>query len=399
MGYSAPYKDIKVIDLTHALAGPYAASLLARYGANVIKVEPGRGDLSRTIGKTYPSGHTLLSVLANLGKRSISVELKTDGGREVLRRLLKDADIFIESFRPSVIKRLGFDYEAVRQINPRIIYLSVSGFGQKGPFAERPGTDGVLQAFSGFISDNKGTNGVPHRSQVFLMDMAAGLYNLQALQAALWARQSETVGCYLNNSLLETAAALQNLNIASRILEMSERAEPLAFPYAIFQTRDGNVSTGVLFDREFKPFMEMLNLPELGGDQRLSTTKGRFEHRQLIEGPIRDAVAKLTTDEFCAGLIKLRMLHERINTYLDFAHHEQTRQMNALCWHDYPGIGNIPLANVPGTARLEENSHLRKAPMVGEHTGEVLSEHGYSPEEISALTAQGAIDMRESAAA
>lgn len=399
MGYSAPYKDIKVIDLTHALAGPYAASLLARYGANVIKVEPGRGDLSRTIGKTYPSGHTLLSVLANLGKRSISVELKTDGGREVLRRLLKDADIFIESFRPSVIKRLGFDYEAVRQINPRIIYLSVSGFGQKGPFAERPGTDGVLQAFSGFISDNKGTNGVPHRSQVFLMDMAAGLYNLQALQAALWARQSETVGCYLNNSLLETAAALQNLNIASRILEMSERAEPLAFPYAIFQTRDGNVSTGVLFDREFKPFMEMLNLPELGGDQRLSTTKGRFEHRQLIEGPIRDAVAKLTTEEFCAGLIKLRMLHERINTYLDFAHHEQTRQMNALCWHDYPGIGNIPLANVPGTARLEENSHLRKAPMVGEHTGEVLSEHGYSPEEISALTAQGVIDMRESAAA
>ena len=391
MSYDAPYKGIKVIDMSQAIAGPYAAGILARHGADVIKVEPGRGDWARGIGKSY-GGHTLISALINLGKRSICVELKTDGGREVLRKLLADADIFIESFRPGVTKRLGFGYEDVRAINPRIIYLSVSGFGQSGPFSERPGTDGVLRAFSGFVADNKGPDGVPHRSNVLLMDMSAALYNVQALQAALWARQSEKEGRYLDNSLLETAAALQNLNIASKALEMAERAPPLVFPYAIYPTKDGHVSAGVVFEREFKPFMEMLGLSELANDSRLTSTQARFEHRHLIDEPIRAAIAKLTTDAFCDELIKLRMLHERINNYSEFLHHEQTRQMNAFLWHDFPEIGRIPLANIPGAARLGANAALLSAPLVGEHTAEILTQHGYSPQEIIEMQAAGAIN-------
>lgn len=391
MSYDAPYKGIKVIDMSQAIAGPYAAGILARHGADVIKVEPGRGDWARGIGKSY-GGHTLISALINLGKRSICVELKTDGGREVLRKLLADADIFIESFRPGVTKRLGFGYEDVRAINPRIIYLSVSGFGQSGPFSERPGTDGVLQAFSGFVADNKGPDGVPHRSNVLLMDMSAALYNVQALQAALWARQSEKEGRYLDNSLLETAAALQNLNIASKALETVGRAPPLVFPYAIYPTSDGHVSVGVVFEREYKPFMEMLGLHGLANDARLTSTQARFEHRHLIDEPIRAAIAKLTTDAFCDELIKLRMLHERINNYSEFLHHEQTRQMNAFLWHDFPEIGRIPLANIPGAARLGANAALLSAPLVGEHTAEILTQHGYSPQEIIEMQAAGAIN-------
>ncbi len=397
MSYDAPYKGIKVVDMSQAIAGPYAAGILARHGADVIKVEPGRGDWARGIGKAY-GGHTLISVLVNLGKRSISVELKTDGGREVLRRLLKDADIFIESFRPGVTRRLGFGYDDVRAINPRIIYLSVSGFGQSGPFAERPGTDGVLQAFSGFVADNRGADGKPHRSNVLLMDMSAALYNVQALQAALWARQDEKQGRYLDNSLLETAAAFQNVNIAAKALETSRNAQPLVFPYGVFPTSDGLVSVGTVFEREYKPFMEMLNLPELANDPRLQSTQDRFEHRELIEEPIRAAIAKLTTDAFCNELIKLRMLHERINSYSEFMHHEQTKQMNALLWHDYPGFGPIPIANIPGARRLGGDAQLLHAPLLGEHTAEILSQHGYGAAEISALEKAGAINAHLAAA-
>ncbi len=397
MSYDAPYKGVKIVDLSQAIAGPYAAGIMARHGADVIKVEPGRGDWARGIGKKY-GGHTLISALVNLGKRSICVELKTDGGREVLRRLLADADIFIESFRPGVTKRLGFGYEEVRAINPRIIYLSVSGFGQSGPFAERPGTDGVLQAFSGFVADNKGPDGVPHRSNVLLIDMSAALYNVQALQAALWARQGEKTGCYLDNSLLETAAALQNLNIAIKTMEAGGRAQPLVYPSGIYPTRNGHVSTSVVFEREYKPFMEMLKLPELASDTRLQSIQGRFEHRHLLDEPIRTAIAKFTTDEFCDALIKLRMLHERINNYTEFLHHEQTKQMNAFLWHDYPGIGRIPLANIPGARHLGDNPAMLSAPLLGEHTTEILIQHGYSPQDISALETAGAISTMIAAA-
>ncbi len=391
MSYDAPYKGIKVVDMSQALAGPYAAGILARHGADVIKVEPGRGDWARNVGKIY-GGHTVISTLVNLGKRSICVELKTDGGREVLRRLLKDADIFIESFRPGVTRRLGFGYEAVRAINPRIIYLSVSGFGQTGPMAERPGTDAVLQAFSGLVADNKGEDGIPHRSNVLLMDLSTALYNVQALQAALWARQGETEGRYLDNSLLETAAVLQNINIARKALEAGGPTQPLVYPSGIFATRDGYVSAGVVFDREFAPFMEMLDLHGLANDPRLATAKGRFEHRQMIDAPISEAIAKFTTDDFCAELVKLRMLHERVNKYRDFMHHEQTRHVNAFLWHDYPGIGRIPLGNIPGAKKLGDDPAMLRAPMLGEHTHEILAHHGYSAQEIGALEKAGAIN-------
>ena len=397
MSYDAPYKGIRIVDMSQALAGPYAAGILARHGADVIKVEPGRGDWARGIGKAY-GGHTVISALVNLGKRSICVELKTDGGREVLRRLLKDADIFIESFRPGVTKRLGFGYDEVRAINPRIIYLSVSGFGQTGPFAERPGTDGVMQAFSGFVADNKGPDGVPHRSSLVLMDIATALYNVQALQAALWARQGEKEGRYLDNSLLETAAVLQNINIAAKALDGGGRSQPLVYPFGVYPTQDGYVSVGTVFEREYKPFMEMLGLPELADDARLTSTKDRFEHRHLIDEPIRTAIAKYTTAAFCEELVKLRMLHERVNNYRDFMHHAQTSHVNAFFWHDYPGIGRMPLANIPGAQRLGGNAALLKSPLLGEHTAEILAQHGYSAQEISALEAQGAINSHLAAA-
>ncbi|MBV1878279.1 MAG: CoA transferase [Pseudomonadales bacterium] len=393
MGYAKPYAGIRVLDMSQAIAGPYCGSLLARFGADVIKIEPERGDWGRSVGKSYAGGHTVGTVVANLGKRSLCLDLKKPEGAAVLAQLLETADIFIESFRPGVTERLGFGYAAVRAMNKKVIYLSVSGFGQQGIYSERPGTDGVMQAFSGFMMSNKGLDGLPHKASLILMDLSAALYNLAAVQAALWARQTEQVGRYIDNSLLETAAALQNMNLASYVTQ-GEQRQVLAYPAGTYQTNDGYVVATVLFDREYKPFMQMLGLDELAAMAGMETTLQRFEHRKLIDQPIAAAVAKMSCDEFCSQLRELRMLHEQINSYADFMAHEHTQQTGALFWYEYPGIGKIPLANVPGTERLGTDLAMLHSPELGEHTQMILAEAGYTANDIAALEDIGAINCR-----
>ena len=393
MSYTKPYKGLTVVDMSQAIAGPYAGSMLARLGADVIKIEPYGGDLSRGIGKKYEGDQTIVSLLVNLGKKSICIDLKSKDGPGVLRRILESADVFIENFRPGISKRLGFSYEEVSKINPRIIYLSISGFGQRGDFAERPGTDGIMQAFSGFMASNKGFDGLPHRSTLLIVDFAAALYNVQAIQAALWARHNEETGCHLENSLLETAASFQNINIATQALQ-PKKGQPLAYPTATFESKDGFVVATVLFDREFQPFIKALGLDELADDPRLQTASLRYENRELIDQPMADAAAKLSSEELCKRFTEIRLLHERINTYEEFMHHKQTEQMGAFLWYEYPGVGKIPLAQVPGTERLGQDPNLLQAPKLGEHTTMVLSDLGYSQGDIDQLEKDGAINTK-----
>jgi crotonobetainyl-CoA:carnitine CoA-transferase CaiB-like acyl-CoA transferase len=166
MSYDKPFAGLKVIDVSQGVAGPYCAMLLAQYGANVIKVEPpGVGDWARNLGVVY-GDQCAYSLPANFGKRGIALDLKQDGGRAILWRLIKGADVFLQGFRPGVIDRLGFGYDAVAGREPRIIYLSVSGFGQMGPLAERPAMDPILQAYTGLTVENKGEDGIPHRTPI-----------------------------------------------------------------------------------------------------------------------------------------------------------------------------------------------------------------------------------------
>jgi crotonobetainyl-CoA:carnitine CoA-transferase CaiB-like acyl-CoA transferase len=190
MSYDRPYEGLRVLDVSQGFAGPYAAGLMSLYGASVTKVEPPGGDWIRGIGTAF-DGQTALGAVANRGKRSIAIDLKTDGGRDLVHRMAKDADVFVESFRPGVAKRLGIAYDDIRALNPRILYLSVSGYGQDGPGAGRPATDMVIQANSGFMSVNKSMDGVPVKSGVLIADTATGIYAFQALAAALFARERE----------------------------------------------------------------------------------------------------------------------------------------------------------------------------------------------------------------
>ncbi|MBV1905918.1 MAG: CoA transferase [Pseudomonadales bacterium] len=393
MNYEKPYQGIRVVDMSHVVAGPYCASLLARLGADVIKIESAEGDLSRRVGKVYEIGNTLLGLLVNLGKRSICLDLKTEAGANVVRKLLENADVFMESFRPGVTERLGFSYEEVKKINPKIIYLSMSGFSQRGPYAERPGTDSIMQAFSGFMNNNKGYDGLPHRANLILMDMGAALYNLQAIQAALWARQGQEVGRYIDNSLLETASALQNANIAIHLTE-GDAAPPAAYPLASYQASDGYVMLAVLHEREFKPFMAVLGLAAIAEDPRLQSAASRLENRELIDQPIENAILQLDVETLCEKFREIRMLHERVNDYDDFMTHEQTQESGAFYWHEFASIGKLPIANIAGMQKLEDNPEILHAPELGEHTTMVLHEIGYSADEMASMERSGAINTQ-----
>src|SRR3990167_11298099 len=207
MSYDAPFAGLKVVDLSQGIAGPYCAMLLAQHGAEVIKVEGiGEGDWARTLGVHYGS-HSAFSIIGNMGKRSLSVDLKSEAGKDVVWRLLKDADVFLEGFRPGVIKRLGFDYEAVSARVPRLLYVSISGFGQTGPLAERPAMDPVLQAYPGMMAENRCEDGIPHRVPVIVVDMSTALYAFQAVSAALYARRDENGGRYIDVSLVQGGTA------------------------------------------------------------------------------------------------------------------------------------------------------------------------------------------------
>ncbi len=208
MSYAAPFEGLRVIDLSQGIAGPYCAMLLAQHGADVIKVEPPVGDWARTLGTRY-SDQSAYSIAANLGKRSIVVDLKEERGLRIVRRLIEGADVFVESFRPGGAARLGLGYEAVSAGNPRVLYISVSGFGQTGPEHERPAVDTTLQAFTGLMSVNQGADGTPHRVGAVVIDMSTALFTFQAVAAALYARRSEPRGRYLEASLMQAGAALQ----------------------------------------------------------------------------------------------------------------------------------------------------------------------------------------------
>src|SRR5207244_1870356 len=182
--HEAPYKGLRVLDFGQGIASPYCAMLLGVYGAEIIKVEPPEGDWSRFLGTTYGS-HTALSAVYNRGKRSLCLDVKHKDGIAIAKRLARDSDVLIEGFRPGVAARLGLGYEELSRDNPGLIYLSISGFGQSGPYSKRPGSDSVAQAFSGLVSINAGTDGVPHRVGTTISDVVTGVYAFQAIATAL----------------------------------------------------------------------------------------------------------------------------------------------------------------------------------------------------------------------
>ena len=391
MSYETPYQGLKVIDLSQGVAGPYCAMMLAQYGANVIKVEPaGTGDWARGLGTIY-GDHTVYSIPANIGKRSIALDLKRDEGRAVLWRLIQGAAIFVQGFRPGVIDRLGFGYEAVAEREPRILYLSVSGFGQKGPLAERPAMDPVLQAYTGMMSENRGPDGIPHRIPFISIDMTTAIFSFTAVAAALHARQHETRGRHIDSSLMQAAAGLQVVRLMGSHLEGGV-VRPGIPPGGVYETKDGFISITVVRPWEWEGYCKAVDQPAFGADPRFATLNGREPHAAALDAVLRPLIASDTTAAWSAKLTAHRIMHESLNSYQEFLKQPHVAESVAVAWTHHPHVPEpLPLPNLIGLPPFEDGTPRTVSPSKGEHGVAILAEHGYAPGEIAALRESGVL--------
>jgi crotonobetainyl-CoA:carnitine CoA-transferase CaiB-like acyl-CoA transferase len=389
MGYDNAFAGLKVIDLSGGVAGPSCAMMLAQHGADVIKVETPHhgGDWSRILGRTYED-HSAFSLYGTLGKRSVAVDLKTPEGKAILWRLIKGADVFIEGFRPGTIQRYGFGYDAVSAREPGIIYYAVSGFGQTGPLAARPAMDPVLQAFIGIVTENKGEHdGHPHRVAISLIDMFSGLLGFQAIATSLYVRreQTEKKGRYIELSLMQGGALLSVIRLMAHHLERGT-TQRTSMPNGVFNTADGQINITMVRPRDWQPFCEAIDQMGLLHDPRFATHAARAENLDELYTVLRPILAAKTTAWLSERLTANGIMNGRVNSYEEFLKEEQVAATGIMSWLEQPGVPEpVPMPNIPGLPPFISGTRRAHAPALGEHTREVLAEHGYSAAEIDDL--------------
>jgi crotonobetainyl-CoA:carnitine CoA-transferase CaiB-like acyl-CoA transferase len=386
--HEAPYRGLKVLDFGQGIASPYCAMLLAAYGADVIKVEPPEGDWSRFLGTTYGS-HTTLSAVYNRGKRSLCLDLKHKDGIAIAKRLVRDSDVFIEGFRPGVAARLGLGYDELARDNPGLIYLSVSGFGQSGPYSKRPGSDSVAQAFSGLVSVNAGNDGIPHRVGTTISDVVTGVYAFQAIATTLFARAATGTGRWIDVSLVQSTAALLGHKAAEYVLE-GGAPRALNVPAGTYQTSDGWMMVTLVNEAQYKRLCAAIDRDDLVSDPRFGDFARRADAADALIPQLRDVFGKFPTEVWLHRLHAADVIAERIlnpGEWLRNAHVEANR--SAVC-QDTPGVGPVYAARTPGIASLSED-RLRPAPGIGQDSHEVLTEAGLDRDEIDRLVSAGAV--------
>ena len=388
MSYEAPFAGMKVVDLSQGIAAPYAGMLLAQYGASVIKVEVLDGGDWVRVSAPKPGGNTALSVMGNLGKRSIGLDLKSPEGCAVLWRLLEGADVFMESFRASVIGRLGFGYDAVSARFPRILYLSMSGFGQTGPYAERPAMDPVLQAFSGFMAENRDPNGRPLNVASIPVDMITALYAFQALSAALYARRDETHGRYIEASLMQGAAWLNTYALLQRVIFDGDPPGARAHR-GVYPTADGWILVIVAGRRGWGDFCDALEQPALSGDTRFNTVTARVANSLHLVPILSEILAARPNAHWRSRFTEYGVMHSVANESLDVLRDPHVEATGLFSYLAQPGLAaKMPIPSIPGAPALESGTPRGTAPLAGVDTQAVLAAHGYSAAEIADLTAR-----------
>jgi crotonobetainyl-CoA:carnitine CoA-transferase CaiB-like acyl-CoA transferase len=392
MDYSAAFAGLKVIDLSGGVAGPSCAMMLAQHGADVIKVETPHngGDWSRILGRTYDD-HSAFSLYGTLGKRSLALDLKTPEGQEVLWRLVDGADVFIEGFRPGTIKKYGFGFDDVIAKVPGIIYYSISGFGQTGPLAARPAMDPVLQAFTGIVTENKGEHdNHPHRIAISLIDMFSGLLGFQAIATSLYAQlqQGEKKGRYIELSLMHGGAMLSVIRMIANYLERGT-AQRTSMPNGVFNTVDGQINITMVRPSDWRPFCAAIEAMDLVDDPRYATHAARAVNLDELMAAVRPRLAARTTAWLSERLTANNIMNGRVNSYQEFLQEEQVAATGIMAWLQQPGVPElVPMPNIPGLPPLVSGTSRAHAPALGEHSIDVLAEHGYSQAQIDDFLAR-----------
>ena len=392
---NGPLAGIKIVDLSSVISGPVATVLLADQGADVIKVEPPQGDIIRRMGM----GTTVLSpafVTANRGKRSVCIDLKQDQGVDLVRKLVADADVFIQNFRPGVIERMGLGYDVLKEVNDGLIYVSVSGFGEKGPYAHKRVYDPVIQALTGLPDIQADSDRArPKMVRTIIPDKVSGLTTAQAITAGLLERErGDGLGQHIKVAMVDATISflwpegLGGLTLVGN--EENVRRGQLAQDL-IFETRDGYITCGAVSDSEWEGLCLALDRTEWMDDERFSTPFGRVKNAKARLEGMADVVKSKTSAVWLERLEAHDVPCAPVLSRPEILENEQIKANELIFQYEHPGLGQI---RQPRPGAKFSRSDIRKeaiAPYLGEHTDEVLADLGFSQEAIASLIESGVV--------
>jgi crotonobetainyl-CoA:carnitine CoA-transferase CaiB-like acyl-CoA transferase len=390
--------DIKVIDLTQALAGPYCTMLLGDLNADVIKIEaPGTGDQSRGWGPPFVDSESTYFLAINRNKRSLTLDIKSAAGQEILHNLVSASDVFVCNIpKEASRKRAGIDFRTLQSLNPRLIYCLISGYGDSGPFAERPGYDLVVQGEAGLMSVSGDPGDEPMRYPVPIADISTGMYATIGILSALFVREKTGQGQFIDMSLMESQSAWLT-TLASALMNAQEtpqqlgNAHPNIVPYQVFRTKDKYIILAVGTEKQWQAFCDALGLPDLKKDSRFITNVARTRNRaQLI--PILDEL--FSTQAADCWLEKLKdtaIPSGPINTIAETLAHPQHRARNFIVGLQHPLLGLVKSMGNPVGLSATPASYRLAPPTLGQHTSEVLAELGFSENQIDSLRTKGVV--------
>jgi len=376
-----PLEGLRVCDLSQNLAGPYCTQILADLGADVIKVEPPGGDPARDWGPPFWGDDGTLFLAANRGKRSITLNLKTEEGLTALHRLAETSDIFVQALRPGVAERLGFGYDRIRVLRPDIIYLTVSAFGPEGPLSQFPGYDPLMQAFTGIMSVTGQADGPPARVGGSVVDFGTGMWGAIAIQSALSEREKSGEGAYLDVALMDTALIWVSYHLMGHLatgVVPTRQGSGLASiaPYRAFATRDGHLMISAANDGIFRRLCQALEIPDLAEDPRFTTNPLRVEHRDALVEVLAARIAEYGTAELWELLSEHNVPCAPIQDAAQVVDNDQVNASGMLPETAHPTIDGYRDLSLPLRMGGDRPRAEGAPPAAGEHTDEILRELG-----------------------
>ena len=386
----APLEGLKVLELARILAGPWAGQTLADLGADVIKVESPAGDDTRTWGPPFLTGadgepsDAAYYHACNRGKRSITADFTTADGQALVRRLAQDADILIENFKVGGLVKYGLDYDSLKAVNPRLIYCSITGFGQDGPYAHRAGYDFMIQGTGGLMDLTGDRDGEPQKVGVAIADIFTGVYGVIGILAALRRRDMTGEGEHVDMALLDTQVAVlanqaENYFISGKAPRRLGNAHPNIVPYQVFPSSDGHLIIACGNDGQFQRLCGILGCPQFATDPAYATNAGRVAGRDVLVPQLAELTARFTRDDLLAALETAGVPAGPINTVADVFEDPQVlhRQLKVDLPATHVSAGSVPSVRTPIRFRNAELSLKTAAPGLGEHTASVLAEIGW----------------------